>query len=155
MWQRPADEFLAADLGVVPLAMLGRLPEGVTLEHGLAAVAQRVMERLSREAPPDQAKKLLTDALLLTGLRVRRDAAVRIFRGVRFMQESDTYLMILDEGQEKHAKKTVLFVGEKRLGAPDESVRIRLDGITDLDRLDRMILQAVTAASWQEILDTP
>jgi hypothetical protein len=71
------------------------------------------------------------------------------------MQESDTYLMILDEGQEKHAKKVVLLVGEKRLGAPDESVKNRLDAITDLERLDRMILQAVTAGSWEEILDTP
>jgi hypothetical protein len=71
------------------------------------------------------------------------------------MQESDTYQMILDEGQEKHAKKTILLVGEKRLGSPDEPVKARLAGITDLERLDRMILQAVTAASWQEILDTP
>src|SRR5260370_42564365 len=39
------------------------------------------------------------------------------------------------------------------LGPPDESVKARLDSITDLERLDRMILQAVTAASWQEILD--
>jgi hypothetical protein len=27
LWERPAEELLAADLGVVPLAMLGRLPE--------------------------------------------------------------------------------------------------------------------------------
>ena len=71
------------------------------------------------------------------------------------MQESDTYLAILDEGREKHAKRTVLLVGEKRLGPPDESVKSRLGGITDLERLDRMILQAVTVSSWQEILDTP
>ena len=38
------------------------------------------------------------------------------------MQEFDTYLMILDEGQEKHAKKMVLLLGEKKLGAPDPSV---------------------------------
>jgi hypothetical protein len=71
------------------------------------------------------------------------------------MQESDTYLMILDEGQEKHAKKVVLFIGENRLGSPDESIKACLNGISDLERLDRMILRAVTAASWQEILDTP
>lgn len=61
-------------------------------------------------APPDWMKKLLTDAFLLTGLRVRRDVAARIFRGVRAMHESDTYLAILDEGQEKYAKKAVLLV---------------------------------------------
>ena len=34
--------------------------------------------------------------------------AARIFRGIRAMHESDTFLAILDEGKEKHAKKTVL-----------------------------------------------
>src|SRR5438309_1929421 len=68
LWERPAEELLAADLGVVPLAMLGRLPEGLSLEDGLAAVAQRVAERILLEAPPDRARKLLTDAYLLTGL---------------------------------------------------------------------------------------
>ncbi len=71
------------------------------------------------------------------------------------MHESDTYLMILDEGQEKHAKKAILLVGEKRLGPADESAKTRLESITDLEHLDRMLLQAVTATGWQEILDTP
>jgi hypothetical protein len=81
--------------------------------------------------------------------------AARIFQGVRAVHESDTYLAILDEGQEKHAKKLVLLFGEKRLSPPDESVKTRLEGITDLERLDRMIFQAVTASSWEEILATP
>ena len=55
------------------------------------------------------------------------------------MQESDTYLAIIDEGQEKHAKKAILLVGEERLGPAEEAVRVRLAGITDLDRLDRML----------------
>jgi hypothetical protein len=155
LWERPAEELLAADLGVAPLAMLGRLPADLPLEDGLAAVAGRVVERLTNEAPPERVKKLLTDAFLLTGLRVRRDVAARIFRGVRAMHESDTYLAILDEGQEKARREDILLVGGKRLGPPDESAKARLDSITDLERLGRMIVQAVTAASWQEILDTP
>jgi hypothetical protein len=108
-----------------------------------------------REAPPDQMKKLLTNALLLTGLRVRRDMAVRIFRGVRVMHESDTYLMILDEGQEKARREDILVVGEVRLGPCDEAVRSQLANVTDLDRLKRMHRRALDAASWQEILETP
>jgi hypothetical protein len=155
LWERPAESLLAADLGVVPLAVLGRLPEGLSLEDGLTAVARRVVERLLNEAPPDRAKKLLTDALLLTGLRVRRDLAFKIFRGVRVMQESDTYLAILDEGQEKCARDDVLIIGEERFGSPDESVKSQLDGVTDLARLKRMVRRAVKAGNWQEILNTP
>lgn len=155
LWERPAAELLAADLGVVPLAVLGRLPEELSLEEGLAAVARQVAERVLREAPPDRARKLLTEALLLTGLRVRRDVAVRIFRGVPAMEESDTYLMIIDQGQEKYAKKAIMLLAEQKLGPPDASVKSHLEGITDLHRLDRMLLRAPMAASWQEILDTP
>jgi len=154
LWERAAEDRLAADLGVTPLAMLGRLPEHLPLEDGLTAVAQRVVGRLTREAPPDRLKKLLTEALLLTGLRVRRDAAMRIFRGVHAMQESDTFLMILDEGQEKCARDDVMIVGEERLGPPDESFRTQLRAVTDLARLKRMVRRAVKAANWQEILET-
>jgi hypothetical protein len=155
LWERPAEELLRADLGVVPLAMLGRLPEELALEEGLTVIAQRLAERITKEAPPDRARKLLTDAYLLTGLRLRRDAAARIFRGVRAMQESDTYLAILEEGQEKATRASILAVGEERLGAPDESMKARLSNITDLARLMRMVRLAVKAASWQDILNTP
>jgi hypothetical protein len=154
LWQRPAEELLGADLGVALLALLGRLPQELSLEDGLTAVAQRLVERLQKEAPPERVKKLLTDAFLLTGLRVRRDVAARIFRGVRAMQESDTYLAILDEGQEKFAKKAILAVGEERLGPAEESVKVQLNNISDLDRLERMVRRAAIATSWQEILET-
>jgi hypothetical protein len=71
------------------------------------------------------------------------------------MYESDTYLMILDEGQAKQARKAILLVGESRLGPPEESVKVRLDGVQDLEHLDRILRRAVKAASWQEILETP
>jgi hypothetical protein len=155
LWEHPAEELLTADLGVTPLAMLGQLPEGSALEDGLRAIAQRLVDRLTKEAPPEQVKKLLTDALLLTGLRVRRDAAARIFRGVRVMQESDTYLMILDEGQEKALREMILVQGEDRFGPPDESLKARLSSVSDLDHLKRIARQTPKAGSWQEILDTP
>lgn len=154
LWEVSVEELLAADLGVTPLAMLGRLPEGVMLEHGLAAVAERLTERLSTETAHEQAKKLLTEALLLTGLRVQRDVARKVFRGVRMMQESDTYLMILEEGQEKQARKYILLAGEERIGAPDVSTKAQIERINDLERLDRMMRCALKAGDWQEILDT-
>ena len=71
------------------------------------------------------------------------------------MQESDTYLAILDEGQEKATRASIFAVGEERLGTPDESIKGQLNHITDLPRLMRMVRRAAKAATWQEILATP
>jgi hypothetical protein len=70
-------------------------------------------------------------------------------------RETDTYRSILEEGEEKATREGILLVGEERLGAPEESIKGRLSGTTDLARLKRMMRRAATAASWQEILDTP
>jgi hypothetical protein len=158
LWQRPAEELLAGALGTAPLAMLGALPGDVPLEAGLAQVAQRLIERLNREAPPERARKLLTAAFVLTGLRVRRPVARDIFRGVRAMQESDTYLAIVDEGREADSKEVILRQGQKRFGPPGEAITARLHAITEnVARLHRMIdrLFDNTATSWQDLLDTP
>jgi hypothetical protein len=96
-----------------------------------------------------------TEALLLTGLRVKRDAAARIFQGVAMMEESDTFLMILDRGQEKRAKRDILLFGEERLGPADDTIKAELENVSDLERLDRMVRRTVKATNWREILDTP
>jgi hypothetical protein len=71
------------------------------------------------------------------------------------MEDSDTYWMIFDAGQAKGRREDILAFGEERLGPPTEAVRSQLAGVTDLDRLMRMLLRAVKAATWEEILDTP
>ena len=71
------------------------------------------------------------------------------------MQESDTYLAILDEGQVKCSRDTILIVGEEQFGAADQTVKTYLASVTDLQRLKRMIRRAAKANGWQEILDTP
>ena len=68
------------------------------------------------------------------------------------LQESDTYLMILDEGQEKATRENILVFGEERFGPPSEAIR---SYYVDLERLRRMVRRAAKAAAWQEILDTP
>jgi hypothetical protein len=155
LWQRPAAGLLAGALGTTPLAMLGALPEGVPLVDALGVVAQQLIERLEREAPPEQARKLLTAAFLLTGLRVRREVAQQVFRGVRAMRDSDTYMMIIDEGREQEAKSLILIMGRKRFGPPDESITTRLNAVTDLDRLHRLAERMFDTTSWQDLLDTP
>lgn len=71
------------------------------------------------------------------------------------MHESDTYLMILEEGEAMALREIILLQGEDRFGAPEEAVKAQLNGVTDLNRLKRMVRQTPKAASWQEIVETP
>jgi hypothetical protein len=118
-------------------------------------VARRIAERLDKEVPAEKAKKLLTDAYLLTALRDRRTVAAQIFRGVRVMHESDTYLATIDEGREKQLKKDIQRLGKRRFGPADQTCESALQGITDLERLERLLARILDATSWQDLLDTP
>jgi hypothetical protein len=69
------------------------------------------------------------------------------------MRESDTFMA--DEGREIEARRVIRLLAEERLGEPDEPTVTRLEGITDIERLERMIRRAVQAPSWQDLLDTP
>ena len=117
-----------------------------------------------RFGPPDESVKALINNIRdLDCLErmVRRAAKAANWQEILHppaymgMHDSDTYLAILDEGQEKASRESILVVGEERFGPPEEAVRIQLANITDLERLERMHRRAVKAASWQEILDTP
>lgn len=155
LWERPAEALLTGPLGAAPLAMLGALPEGADLVEGLTGVAQRLIERLEREAEPRQKKLLLTAAFVLTGLRIKRNQALQVFAGVRAMRESDTFLAILDEGREMEARRVIRMLAQRTLGEPDDQTVTRLEGITDIDRLERIIQRVGEAPNWQDLLDTP
>jgi len=155
LWERSAEALLAGPLGAAPLAMLGALPEGADLVQGLTGIAGRLIERLESEAEPRQKKLLLTAAFVLTGLRIKRNQAVQVFAGVRAMRESDTYMAILDEGRETQTRRLIRRLASRKLGEPDEPTVTRLEGITDIDRLERIHDRATEAGSWRDLLDTP
>jgi hypothetical protein len=151
LWQR---RLLTGGLGLLPLAPLGRTPGDVPVEVALPSVLKRMEDRLRREATPEDTAHLLSAAFLLTGLRVSRDIARPLFRGLNIMRESDTYLAILEEGGVDQAQKMLLRQGRIRFGPPDEVVTTAIRGVTDLERLDRMGERLITASSWREVLET-
>jgi hypothetical protein len=155
LWERPVEAFLGGVLGALPLAPLCRLPEGLTLEEGLRQVLSQVAERLQREAPQEQAWRLLTAAVVLTGLRVSRAQAGSIFQGVKAMTESETLELFLDMWRIEEAHRLLLLQGRKRFGEPDEASRQALTEVRDLDRLHRLAERLLDVSSWQELLQTP
>lgn len=155
LWERPVETLLAGGLATLPLAVLGKLPAELSLEDGLASVIGQLVERLQREAPPEQTKRLLTAAFVLTGMRVEGSIVRQLFQGVRAMRESDTYLAILEEGAVEQTQKILLRQGRKRFGEPGATTQAALQAISDLSRLERLIDRVLDAASWQELLQTP
>jgi predicted transposase YdaD len=155
VWDWPVEGVLTGPVGLLPLAPLCQLPEGVSLEARLAGVIQRLVDRLLGEASPERAKKLLTAAFVLTGLRIDRNVAQQLFQGVQGMRDSSTYQLILDEGRLEEARRLVIRLGRRPLGAPEPAALTLLQGITDVERLERMADRLTDVADWNELLRTP
>jgi predicted transposase YdaD len=129
---------------------------------GLESVVERLVERVTREAAPDDAPELLNAAYILTGLRVRRPHVTNLFQRVRAMRESAAYQAILDEGREEGRAKgraegvreLLLRQSRRRFGEADSSVKEAVKAITDPNRLERMGDRIFDATSWQDLLAT-
>jgi hypothetical protein len=155
VWQRPARGWLRGGLGTLPLAVLGQLPEGVAVEQGLGALVQGIDRRLLRSASTETADQLMAATFVLAGLRLPGELAVRIFRGVRTMQESTTYQYILRQGAIQALQKAVMRQGRQHFGPPNEAAETAINGLTDTPRLERMLDRIHEASSWQDLLATP
>jgi hypothetical protein len=159
LWRQPVAGMLSGGLGTLPLAPLGQLPPGVTLEEGLPDVIRQIAERLTTEASPEEAAKLWTTTFVLTGMRVTREALVQLFQGVREMHESVAYQIILDEGraegQVQGVRKILFRQGHKRFGPAGADIEQAIQAITDLEHLERLADRLLDVASWQELLNTP
>ena len=158
LWERPVEELLASGLGTLPLATLGRLPEGVAPEVALPAIIERLAARVVKEASPPVAAHLLTAAFVLTGLRISPQESLRIFQGVHPMNdlsESTTYQWILDQGGLREARRIIRRQGRIRFGAPTAAEEAAVEAIADPERLEYLSERVLTAVSWQELLAVP
>ena len=165
VWQRPVDELLRGGLGILPLAPLAAVER-----EQLPAVVERMAERLSHEAPPDIASNLWTATLLLMGLRYDEREARELLRGVRQMRESVTYQAILEEGRVEgreagreegqeigrtiEARRLLLRLAERRFGTPPAWATAAIEATTDIDRLEQLSLELLTAKGWDDLLGT-
>ena len=72
-----------------------------------------------------------------------------------FYSDSDTYNEIIDIGRRKEAKSIILRLGTIRFGTPDETIKMTVNAIEDLERLQRLEDRVFDASNWQEVVDTP
>ncbi len=151
VWEKSVEEVLQGDLATLPLAPLAN----VSLKQ-LPAVIRRMEARIEREAGVEDAATFWTATLLLLGLRFKRGTVVELLKGVQGLNESDTYLMILEEGEargEVRGERTILLrMGEKRFGPPSEQTVAALEAIQSPEALVELGLRLLEVESWSELL---
>ena len=72
------------------------------------------------------------------------------------MKESVTYQAILEEGEAKgkadEARKMLLLMGRDRFGEPSAKIAALLDAVTDLSRLEALVIRLLHVKTWAELL---
>jgi len=159
VWEEPLEALLNAGLGLLPLALLTN-----EARADLPAAFQQVEERLKEaNLPAERVNDLRAISFVLLGLRYSDDVIRGLFKGVTAMEESTTYQYILRKGEARGIQlgavaelhKVLLRQGRQKWGAPSEEVEATIRGISDLERLERMVDAVLPAAGWQELLGTP
>ena len=57
----------------------------------------------------------------------------------------------LEEGEAREARRIILRLGRKRLGAVDETVEAKLNEIVNLERLEALTERVDQVSSWDEL----
>jgi hypothetical protein len=146
IWEVPAATWLTGGLGLVPLAPLGSVQTA-----DLPAVVARMKKRFDSDAPR-QAKELWSAAYFLMGLRYESALVQSLLRGVVKMKESTTYQATIEEGKAEEARKLLLLQGRDRFGEPSAKIVALLDAVTDLDKLEALVVRLLHVKTWEELL---
>ena len=163
VWEVPADDWLSGGVGLVPLAPLGKVQP-----KQLPALIAKMRQRLEREVPAQEVADLWSAAYILMGTRYDQAVVQNLLQGVRGMKESVTYQAILEEGKAEgkaegeakgkaegkaeEARRLLLMLGSDQFGAPSADAQAALEAMTDVPRLEHLVLQVKHAASWQALL---
>jgi hypothetical protein len=151
VWEQPAELFLSAGVGMLPLAVLARPPAGMTREQALPEQVRRMAERAEAEAE-GEAADLMMSAYILAGMHPRSGSTQAIFRRVLQMRDSWTYQLILEEGAVDGLHKMLLKQGRSKFGTPTPEQANKLKAIDDLDRLERLALRLLKVNTWEALL---
>jgi hypothetical protein len=148
LWQLPASVFLNGGLGVVPLA-----PLSAVTEAELPTVIGQMEQRIALEAAPAEAGPLWTAARILMGLRYPKTLVSNLLQGIHMMnmEDSVTYVEIIEKGMVKGQLNAILRQGRKKFGAPSEAVTTRLAGVNDPERLADLIDRVLDVSTWDEL----
>jgi predicted transposase YdaD len=151
VWRLPVEQLLAGGVGTLALAPISDVPQG-----DVPRVIDRMKERLSGPRAPRRATDVWAAAYVLLGLRYSDEFAQALFEEILGMEESATYQAIVrrgrEEGRAEGERRALLLQGEAKFGPPDAAARAAIEAVSDLARLEELLVRFVNAASWEELL---
>ena len=150
-WQWDTEGILAGGMGLLPLA-----PLSARELDQIPIIVERLKKRVDPAAVTAEISELWTSAAVMAGLRFPWELIKHCFGGITAMRESSTIQAFLEEGRVKglaeEARRIILRLGRKRLGAVDETVEAKLNEIVDLERLEALTERVDQVSSWDELL---
>lgn len=147
LWQLPVGPFLTGPLALLPLAPLADL-SGV----GLPVVAGQIGRRLSAEADPTTADRLVTMLSVLMKTRYDMRTTEEILRSIPDIEEYPAFMIFLDRGRVREARDILLRVGRKKFGPPTAEQEAAMNAITDRGRLEALTEKLLDVATWDDLL---
>jgi hypothetical protein len=159
LWKLPPESFLTGSLGLVPLAVLGKLPSRRKKEESLRDIVREIERRLLAEVSAERAAVFMRAAVILTSTRIASNKLPRIFQGVGLVSEiaASDYFTEQGEiqGRIKECRTVLIKQGRTKFGHVDQTAEVVLNSIADIDRLERMVEAIFAANSWQDLVSTP
>ena len=160
LWEIPVDRILEGPFGVLATSPLAQVDE-----DALPDVIRRMSTRISVETLPAEAAEIWTAVYVLMGLKYPAVQTRRLLKGVMGMEESTTYQEILRKGVEQGEaigvmkgeaiglQESILRIGSKRFGQPEDLTVKALRAIESVPLLQRLVDRLLEVESWTELLN--
>jgi hypothetical protein len=150
VWKRPVEFW--RERGIYLDAAFSLVTEEA--ERDLEGQALNLRERVRASGVDETiANALLNSSYFLCGLRYNWDMVTEIFRRLdMLLEESSTYQHVLEKGETKGQRRTLLRQGTKKFGPPSAAIADTLNAITDVQRLERLAERILDVRSWDELL---
>ena len=100
VWEHTVEDGLNLPLSLLPFAPL--FGKGT---KDLPRIIKRMKERIDKEATPEESEELWANTLFLLGLKVSKETAKSLLKGITGMEESSTYMEVHNDGIEIGVRK--------------------------------------------------
>ena len=151
LWEQPLAPLLSGPVGLLPLA-----PLTDEAAADLPGVVDHIVRRFRAETTRAEAAKMETTTFILMGMRYEKAILAQLYQGVPDMEESSGYQLIMERGEAKGEKRTlirtILEQGRLKFGEPETDQESSIQQTEDLTRLRELSRRIIMATTWEEFL---